>query len=92
MNNAMSIFRCQELVEFIMLFRSEFFHLRHCCHWSVVCLNVKCCILLHKSHSEALQRLEEVYGKAIMKKTQVDKWNAHFCDGHASVNDDPCCR
>jgi hypothetical protein len=33
--------------------------------------NIKCCVLLHKYPSGALQMLEETYGKMDIKKTQV---------------------
>jgi hypothetical protein len=33
--------------------------------------NIKCHVLPHKSPSETLQILEEAYGKAAMKETQV---------------------
>jgi hypothetical protein len=56
-------------------------------------VNFKCCVLLNKSPSETLQMLEEAYGEAAMKKTQVYEWYKGFRDGHASVNNDPrCCQ
>jgi hypothetical protein len=36
--------------------------------------------------------LQEAYGKAAMKKTQVHEWHEHFHDGRASVNGGPCRR
>jgi hypothetical protein len=35
--------------------------------------------------------LEEVYGKAAMKETQVCDWHKRFLDGRASVSDDWRC-
>jgi hypothetical protein len=43
--------------------------------------NKKFCVLLHKSPSETLWLLEEVYGKAAIKKMQVYKWYKCFWDG-----------
>jgi hypothetical protein len=37
---------------------------------------------MYKSRSETLQMLEEVYGKAAMKKTHVYEWHKRFRDGH----------
>jgi hypothetical protein len=54
--------------------------------------NMKCCVSLHKSPSEAVQMLEEVYDKVTIKKIQVYNWHKSFCDDHASVNDDLRCR
>jgi hypothetical protein len=31
--------------------------------------------------------LEEVYGKAAMKQTQIYNWHKHFHDGRVSAND-----
>jgi hypothetical protein len=36
--------------------------------------------------------LEEAYDKMAMKKMQVYEWYECFCDGCASVTEDPCCR
>jgi hypothetical protein len=36
--------------------------------------------------------LEETYGMAAVKKTQVYEWYNRFRDGRASVNDDALCR
>jgi hypothetical protein len=35
------------------------------------CANIKFCVLLHKSLSEALQMIEETYDKAAMNKALV---------------------
>jgi hypothetical protein len=55
------------------------------------CAYIKLCTLLHRSPPETLRMLEESYGKAALKKTQVYEWRKHFRDGHARVNDDPRC-
>jgi hypothetical protein len=45
-------------------------------------VNIKFCILQHRSPSETLQMLEKAYGKAAMKKTQFYGWRK---SGHVSV-------
>jgi hypothetical protein len=47
------------------------------------------CWLLHKSPSVILQMLKEEYGKVAIRKMKVYKLRKHFCEGHASVNNDP---
>jgi hypothetical protein len=49
---------------------------------------LKSCVLLYKSPWETLQMLEDVCGKAAMKKMQVCRWHKCWC---SSVNDDLCC-
>jgi hypothetical protein len=52
-------------------------------------VNIKFCDLLHKSPSQTLQRLEEVYDKVAMKKIEVCNWHECFHEDHESVSDDP---
>jgi hypothetical protein len=42
--------------------------------------NINCCVLLHKYPSEALQMLEEKYGKMDIKKLQVYEGQRRFHD------------
>lgn len=48
-------------------------------------MNIKLCVLLLRSPSEALQILEEAYAKVILKKMQVYLWHKHFCDVHRTA-------
>jgi hypothetical protein len=52
---------------------------------------IRVCVSLNKSPSETLGMLEEAYGNAAMKKTQVCDWHNHFNDGRSIASDDPCC-
>lgn len=50
--------------------------------------NIKFCVLLHKSPSETLRLLQEAYGEAAMKKTQVFSWHKRFSEGRVIIKDD----
>lgn len=50
--------------------------------------NIKFCVLLHKSAAETVLLLNEAYGEASLKKSQVYDWHKRFRDGRESLEDD----
>jgi hypothetical protein len=66
--------------------------------WFATFGNVGCRTTCENKHvcsgtppSELLRMLEEAYGKATKKRTQVSKWHEHFREGYDSVTDDLYC-
>ncbi|PSN44662.1 hypothetical protein C0J52_15739, partial [Blattella germanica] len=50
-------------------------------------INIKFCVLLHKTTEETLTLLEEGYVEEAMKKIQVYALHKRFSGGHSSIKD-----
>jgi hypothetical protein len=53
--------------------------------------NIELCVLLHKSPSETLQKLQEACGKGAINKTQIYELHKRSRDGRVSANDNSRC-
>ena len=52
-------------------------------------INIKFCVKLGKTATEALKMLREVYGDFSMSRTRVFKWHKRFAEGREDVEDNP---
>jgi len=53
-------------------------------------VNVKICVKLRKSATEAYDLLKKVYGNDFLSRTQVFEWFKMFKEGREEVGDDQC--
>ena len=52
-------------------------------------IDIKFCVKLGKTATEALNMLRDVYGDSSMSVTRVFEWHKRFVEGREDVEDDP---